>query len=1197
MTEELKLFLKKYIHITEAEREQDCAAGEIRGSVDALCGKVENFLRASAKFVRTYQVWCGGCFSIDPSGRLLLNGVPETKKFSDADYSRVADECAGVVTATAKAPQKDAAHIREFCRSYNTLLLLLQVRQSLIDLAVKNQVRRIGEAAAAERAELENCKDPQLCEIAELLKNNNAEKLTELLQKDSATVYAPGNLVIGRKPSGLYAGAREFFDRAGISPAVLDDPVCLRAEKGKNAVFIRVEDEKQTGELLKNFLPGLFEGVAASYAPGGFSFAFVEKGNVTDRSCGKFCNRIESSDKDTIRSGDTDSCLYKALDKRNEYGRHKINGIAVSDDEVEVLIDSISGELLRRKSMNQLDGQSLAEYNRENPYEMLPYFVLVINTFSNLFGDYRADKLYAPICDLIANGGEYGIFVICVGKSTAVAPRETSFDEKDATPCFDLLPAFGGNVIDLRNGEGEISLLQNTAGDEELFAQWRAKCAQHSSMLLDTVIRRNDIEIPPFNNKNGAIHIPIGIADGKVCYFRISSNKASSEGASTILTGGTGSGKSTFIRTLIMSGAAFYSPDQLQFYIIDFKTKSGTADFFCFSQDKGSAYIPHVRFLSERSTPRQALSLLNYINHIYQERTQLFTRYSTAGEQIKDAVSYRDLLYREMKAQGCGTSYPAYAQKVGKDAMPALPQIYLIIDEANSVFTGENFEVTQKLGECARIIRSHGISIILSGQSNPLATKKDIQSNFQNRIALATKESGVFEQTFPEDSANYKALGEGFSFLGGRQGKAVLQSGMSQKLIFANTAYLSDDMLAPFAARVNEKYPEEIYHWLQMRPGSHSAVSADVLVDMLNDPGSDINRREAEKNTLPVYIGVSSLSSLPCPVLFGGADDEAAQGDQIQRNNDPHNYCMYAEVVEKQIRTAWNMALYLAYCLKKNRVSSPMPSISINYLPVEETDGFSRKVENEGEKLTRRYARLAADSGFEGQIRANGTVTEIADALQECYALFRQRKGPPRSAGGFPYLFCLVNANQWLANIPQDEDEEEPADAAPIPPGFLEELHRFLTGTAGWSEEDYATDFLPPERQDLDRNITFTLGAEPDGEELLNRYRKLRSGKTGRFPKLTAETALKQLRELLLEGAEHQIYVVFAYSSVSDRLDDDIHFVRVTRWKNLITDFDRTKGEKYDENVCYCKGEEIRLWDFLNSEKWVGFANQTEGEN
>lgn len=152
-----------------------------------------------------------------------------------------------------------------------------------------------------------------------------------------------------------------------------------------------------------------------------------------------------------------------------------------------------------------------------------------------------------------------------------------------------------------------------------------------------------------------------------------------------LIAGKTGSGKSTLLHSIITAGAALYEPDQLQFYLLDFKKG---VEFKVYA-DTG---LPHARVIgieSEREFGRSVLQRLD---------AELTSR----GELFRQASVQEMAEFRQQRPE------------------TVMPRIILVVDEFQELFTRDDSlaaDCTALLDRLVRQGRSFGIHVILSSQS------------------------------------------------------------------------------------------------------------------------------------------------------------------------------------------------------------------------------------------------------------------------------------------------------------------------------------------------------------------------------------------------------------------------------------------------------------------------------------------------
>ncbi|MCC9603830.1 AAA family ATPase [Stieleria sp. JC731] len=151
-----------------------------------------------------------------------------------------------------------------------------------------------------------------------------------------------------------------------------------------------------------------------------------------------------------------------------------------------------------------------------------------------------------------------------------------------------------------------------------------------------------------------------------------------------LIAGKTGSGKSTLLHALITSGAYHYGPDQLQFYLLDFKKG---VEFKPYADSQ----LPHARVIGIESEREFGRSVLQRLDEELQQRGELFR-----AESAQELSEYRRLSGQSM------------------------PRIMLVIDEFQELFVRDDkvaAECSMLLDRLVRQGRSFGIHIVLSSQS------------------------------------------------------------------------------------------------------------------------------------------------------------------------------------------------------------------------------------------------------------------------------------------------------------------------------------------------------------------------------------------------------------------------------------------------------------------------------------------------
>lgn len=221
----------------------------------------------------------------------------------------------------------------------------------------------------------------------------------------------------------------------------------------------------------------------------------------------------------------------------------------------------------------------------------------------------------------------------------------------------------------------------------------------------------DEIQDPWLNEGEAGIEVAYGKSGRANLVLRLRSQDPPMPNA--LIGGAVGEGKSNLLLTLLYGLAARYSPQDLEFVLVDLKDG---IEFSRFAPDaSGRNWLPHVRVLALEFDREFALKTL---------------------EWAETTVHDRGVLMRDAGASTIGE----YRRRTGGP----MPRILLVIDEFHRLFEGADQDVDRAgrlLESLARTARASGVHLILASQTisgiRGLASKSDaIFSQFHNRISL-----------------------------------------------------------------------------------------------------------------------------------------------------------------------------------------------------------------------------------------------------------------------------------------------------------------------------------------------------------------------------------------------------------------------------------------------------------------------------
>lgn len=323
---------------------------------------------------------------------------------------------------------------------------------------------------------------------------------------------------------------------------------------------------------------------------------------------------------------------------------------------------------------------TITEYNAQAGSVAEKYHFLVIASFPVNFSDTAAKRLR----NIAANGARCGVFTLI------------QWDHRNAAPS-DFVPD------ELR--KHSVNLLHTEKGF--VFSDWKAAgtnvaldpmpTAEFTTQLLhrigDAGKNSNRVEVPfaqvaPVaadfwtEETSEELRVPIGRSGAtKLQYLALGRDTRQH----ALLAGKTGSGKSTLFHIIITNLALRCSPEQVEFYLVDFKKG---VEFKCYASQR----LPHAKVVAIESDRAFGLSVLQRVDEELRRRGDLFRK---VGAQ--DLAGYKR----------SGSTEP-------------VPRTLLMIDEFQEFFTEED-RVSQNaavlLDRIVRQGRAFGIHVLLGSQT------------------------------------------------------------------------------------------------------------------------------------------------------------------------------------------------------------------------------------------------------------------------------------------------------------------------------------------------------------------------------------------------------------------------------------------------------------------------------------------------
>lgn len=247
-------------------------------------------------------------------------------------------------------------------------------------------------------------------------------------------------------------------------------------------------------------------------------------------------------------------------------------------------------------------------------------------------------------------------------------------------------------------------------------------------------------------------------AGGAPCYLDMHEKYHGPHG---LVAGTTGSGKSETLQTYILSLAINYSPDDIGFFIIDYKG-GGMANLF----DGLPHMIGSISNLSGNQVKRAMIS----IKSENRRRQRVFTEHGVNNIN----------LYTKMYKNG--------------EAMMPIPHLFIIIDEFAEL-KREEPEFMKELISVAQVGRSLGVHLILATQKPSGTVDDNIWSNSKFRLCLRVQDQQDSKDMLHRPDAAYiTQAGRGYLQVGNDEVYELFQSGFSGAVFDQNMTSMAGEI-------------------------------------------------------------------------------------------------------------------------------------------------------------------------------------------------------------------------------------------------------------------------------------------------------------------------------------------------------------------------------------------------------------------
>lgn len=514
--------------------------------------------------------------------------------------------------------------------------------------------------------------------------------------------------------------------------------------------------------------PGFYDGILWSrvYGQEDFLTIRVGVGNIPLYGELKFPDQRFSIDDDIMREEvnrfSEEKKILEGVPVTFSLAENRVAGVIGEPAAVEGMMNNILLQIAALHSYDEVKVVFLCEEKDLHKYEYVRWMQHCWNNEGNLrflaTSPEEVRELSAYFSRVIANRREEHAvgfpYYVVISASKALSDRCAFITELLTDPsipgfsCLTVydelknLPKECSTVLRLHEAQGMIYNRRNTTDDRIIFVQDAVNGPFAEKCMMDIAEYRLDLQKGKYalpgmltfldmfkagkiehlniatrwreSNPVTSLQTPIGVdSDGGTFYLDLHER---AHGPHGLVAGMTGSGKSEFIITFILSLAVNYHPDEVAFVLIDYKGGGLTGAF-----ENDLYRLPHlagtITNLDGASIARSLLSIQSELRRrqaVFNEARRL------SNEGTMDIYKYQKL----------------HRSGVVKDAVPHL---FIISDEFAELKTQQP-EFMDQLISTARIGRSLGVHLILATQKPAGVVNDQIWANSKFKVCLKVQE-------------------------------------------------------------------------------------------------------------------------------------------------------------------------------------------------------------------------------------------------------------------------------------------------------------------------------------------------------------------------------------------------------------------------------------------------------------------------
>jgi len=335
-----------------------------------------------------------------------------------------------------------------------------------------------------------------------------------------------------------------------------------------------------------------------------------------------------------------------------------------------------------------------------------------------------------------------------------------------------------------------------------------------------------------------------------------------------LVAGGTGSGKSVFINSMVNSLMATQDSDHVKFVMLDVAKKGNEFGLY-----DGSKYLADPVAKDENSAIKSLQNLHKESGNRFKKIQELSKK---SGLTFKDTQSFNAFIDKKDKTEEEKVAF----EKLAPEERKVIPQIFLVADEVKSLLNPEVNKNASKIkgyiDDMLAVARQSGINIILATQSPALkAIPRQLQANLGSKVILHLNQHADAESVDLPDATDLLSHGDAFYAAEG-QPKKRFQSG-----------FVSGNESTKFSEKSQGK--QDLLQSIKPKEESTTIPKEEIEKQEPEDEYSNIKKQiEARRKRIKEILGDT------------GTEEEISKSDITQKERNEQQKRREEEIAKKE---------------------------------------------------------------------------------------------------------------------------------------------------------------------------------------------------------------------------------------------------------------------------------------------------------